>query len=159
MEGFPKELCGLWIDEEGKAVYIIKTKPLEFHTAIIFDLNDQLNKESIRIDEHLKKLTTRWVLDERREVYRLQIEAGVNFLGPTYNLYVSMVNDKPQNINLDEIENIRLYPEVQIGLYDDFEDDYGVPWGFNYKNFQKATAEVEKKFKKLVELEKDGTVK
>ncbi|MHA1188398.1 MAG: hypothetical protein ACTSSK_16330 [Candidatus Heimdallarchaeota archaeon] len=160
MEDFPEELCGLWIDEEGKAIYITKVKPLEFRTAIIFDFNKQLERISMKIDEHLKKLFTRWVLDERRTVSRLQIEAGIDFIGPTYNLYLSMVDNKPQNFKLDlkTIEDIRLYPEVQIGLYDDFEDDYGVPWGFPYKNYQKATSKIEKKFKELVAFDKDGTI-
>ena len=160
MEDFPEELCGLWIDEEGKAIYITKVKPQEFRTAIIFNFNKQLESKSMKIDEHLKKLFTRWVLDKQRTVSRLQIEAGIDFIGPTYNLYLSMVDNKPQNFKLDleKIEDIRLYPEVQMGLYDDFEEDYGVPWGFPYKNYQKASEEIEKKFKGLVAFDKDGSL-
>ncbi len=46
-----------------------------------------------------------------------------------------------------------------MGLYDDWEDDLGVPWGFPYKNFQKASLEIEKKFKELTTFNEDGSIK
>jgi len=160
MEDFPEELCGLWVDEDGKAIYITKVKPLEFRTTIIFDFNEQLENKTMKIDEHLKQLLTRWLPDEQRNVNRLQIEAGIQFLGPTYNLYLSKVDDKPQNFILKtyETENIVLYPEVQMGLYDDWEEDLGVSWGFPYKNYQKATLVIEKKFKELVSINESGLI-
>lgn len=160
MDDFPKEFCGLWIDEEGKAIYIVKTKPQEFRTAIIFDINSQLENNSIRIDEHLKQLLTRWVLDENRGVHRLQIEAGIQFVGPTYNIYLAKKDEKPADFILNSFntDNLVLYPEVQMGLYDDWEDDLGVPWGFPYKNFKKASKEIEKKFRILVEFDNMGLI-
>ena len=161
MKDFPDELCGLWIDEDGKAVFITKIELLVFKTAIIFDLEEQLEKNSIHIDEHLKRLTSNWVYDESREVFRLQIEAGIESIGPTYNLYVSSIGETSKSFDIDKakIVDIRLIPEVQIGLYDDFEDDLGVEWGFPYKNFQKASPELEKQFKEKVEFDSDGTIK
>ena len=160
MDDFPKEFCGLWIDEDGKAIYIVKTNPQEFRTAIIFDIYNQLENNSIRIDEHLKQLLTRWILDENRGVHRLQIEAGIQFVGPTYNIYLAKKNEKPADFVLDsfETDNLVLYPEVQMGLYDDWDDDLGVPWGFPYKNYYKATEKIGKKFKKLVTIDKNGLI-
>ena len=161
MEDFPEELCGLWIDECGKAVYIVKIEPLVFKTAIIFNLNEQLATESLHIDEHLKQLTTRWVLDEQRNIHRLQVEAGMEYVGPTYNLYVSSIGQSSLNFNFQsaKITDIRLIPEVQMGLYDDFEDDLGVEWGFPYENFQKASPEIEEQVKEKIEFENNGIIK
>jgi hypothetical protein len=160
MDDFPDELCGLWIDEDGKAVYIVKIETLEFKIAIIFDLYEQFENDSIRIDEHLKQLTAKWVLDEGRNIHRLQIEAGIDFIGPTYNLYVSKIGSSSQDFiyNERELDEIRLIPEVQMGLYDDWEDDLGVPWAFPYKNYQKATIAEEEKFQALIDFDEDGLI-
>ncbi|MFW9923178.1 MAG: hypothetical protein ACFFDW_07840 [Candidatus Thorarchaeota archaeon] len=144
MEDFPEELCGLWIDEDGRGVYIKKIKPLEFETTVIFDISNQLKKQVIHIDKNMRNLITRWTIDEQRRVKRLQVEVGMTFIGPTYNLYLSKNNENLQNL-VKESNDIRLYPEVQMGLYDDWEDDLGVPWAFPYKDYKKASRELETK--------------
>ncbi len=50
MEDFPKELGGLWVDEDRRVVYIIKTKPFFFKTAFIFNLLEQLKQISVDFD-------------------------------------------------------------------------------------------------------------
>jgi len=161
MEDFPEELCGLWIDEDGKAVYIVKIEPLVLKTAVIFDLPEQLESDSLHINEHLKQLSTNWVLDEKRKIHRLQIEAGIENIGPTYNLYVSSIGASSESFDIitAKIDDIRLIPEVQMGLYDDWEDDLGVEWGFPYKNYKKASKDIEEKFTANVVFEEDGTIK
>ncbi|NHJ87838.1 MAG: hypothetical protein FK734_20415 [Asgard group archaeon] len=149
MKDFPDELCGLWIDEIDRGVYIEKNEQLELQTTFIFDTTIQLKNNSLHIDEHLKNRITKWVLDEQRGAKRLQIEVGIDFVGPTYNLYLSKIIGNKQKL-IEELNNIELYPEVQMGLYDDWEDDLGVPWAFPYKNYQKATEELEKKLKELL---------
>ncbi|MEZ5002360.1 MAG: hypothetical protein R2730_04925 [Chitinophagales bacterium] len=41
-----------------------------------------------------------------------------------------MANDK------DEIENITVRPRIGMGLYDDWEEDLGVPWAFPLSDFK-----------------------
>lgn len=155
MENFPDSWCGLWIDEKGKALYIVKGEKESYRTTIIFDLINQLQKDQIHIDEHLKNLTTNWKEDKQRKIYRLQIEAGWDYIGPTFNLYYQLI-DEMENKKIDSQTppyEIELLPEVQMGLYDDMEDDYGVPWGFPYLNFRKAPKDIELKFLELGRLD------
>ncbi len=161
MKDFPEALCGLWCDEDGKAVYIVKIEPLVLKTAVIFNLIEQLEKGSLHIDEHLKQLSTRWAYDEQRKINRLQIEAGIENLGPTYNLYISSVGETPTSFNFTSfiLEEIILLPEVKMGLYDDYDDDLGVEWGFPYKNYQKTPEIIMEKFRMLVEFNENGTIK
>ena len=151
MDEFPDNWCGLWIDEKGKALFIKKCEKLIYKTTIIFDLLNQLQKDLIHINEHLKNLTTNWVFDKQRKINRLQIEVGLNYVGPTYNLYYGLIDNtesKPINSKIDPFK-IELLPEVQMGLYDDMEDDYGIPWGFPYFNYRKAPKDIEEKFLKF----------
>ncbi len=161
MTRFPEEFCGLWFDEDGKAIYIVKIEPLVLKTAVIFNLFEQLKKGSLHIDKHLKQLLTHWVYDKQRKIHRLQVEAGIENLGPTYNLYISSVGETPTSFNFTSfiLEEIRLLPEVQMGLYDDYDDDLGVNWGFPYKDYQKAPEIITDKFKLFVKFNENGTIK
>jgi hypothetical protein len=50
----------------------------------------------------------------------LRVEAGTPGLGPTYGLRVTR----------GEAGELVLLPGVGMGLYDDYDDDLGVPWAF-----------------------------
>jgi hypothetical protein len=50
----------------------------------------------------------------------LQVEAGTPGLGPTYRL----------DVGADDEGAVHLVPHVGMGLYDDYDDDLGVPWAF-----------------------------
>jgi hypothetical protein len=50
----------------------------------------------------------------------LQVEAGTPGLGPTYRLHVVT----------EPAGDVLLVPNVGMGLYDDYDDDLGVPWAF-----------------------------
>jgi len=141
MDDFPDDWCGLWVDEDGKAIFIKKIAPKVFKVTIVLNLLNQLHKKRLHIKKNLKNLTANWVLDINRKINRLQIEAGIENLGPTYNLYV---NVSPERSN--DLSKIELMPEVKMGLYDDWEDDFGVPWGFPYKSYRKAPSDLEVKF-------------
>lgn len=69
----------------------------------------------------------------------LRVEAGTEEIGPTYNLYFLVPQGQEVRLakNADEIEKIIIRPNVGMGLYDDWEDDLGVPWAFPLKDFQK----------------------
>ena len=74
MKDFPESWCGLWIAEDGKAVFIEKLEKKKFLATILFDFHKQIEKNNFHIDEHLKRLTTNWTLDSSRNIYRLQVE-------------------------------------------------------------------------------------
>lgn len=154
MEYFPNEFCGLWIDEDDRGVYIKKVTSHEFQTTILFNISHQIKNKKYHINEHLKNLITKWILDEMRGVKRLQIEVGVPFTGPTYNLYLSEKEiDIKDFVNI--VDKIRLLPEVQMGLYDDWDDDFGIPWAFPYKDYKKASIKLEKEIEKIFSLKKN----
>jgi len=58
---------------------------------------------------------------------RLEVELGMPGLGPT--LCLTYLDGPP-----------RLVPEVRMGLYDDWEDDFGVPWLFPLSTYRKPTS-------------------
>ncbi|NHJ86618.1 MAG: hypothetical protein FK734_14220 [Asgard group archaeon] len=151
MKVFPDNLLGLWIDEDNRAVFIFKNES-QYQTSIFFNIKEQLKKRKLKIENHLANLTTNWVLDEERNVYRFQIEVGLEFIGPTYNLYISGINEEPTDLKNDStlMEQLKLLPEVQMGLYDDWDDDFGVPWAFPYKNYERASGKLENIFKELL---------
>lgn len=73
---------------------------------------------------------TCWIDDEDR-IY-LEVEAGTSGIGPTYRLYAAQVDGESfQRASPDlDAPDLVLVPNTSIGLYDDFEDDLGVPWAY-----------------------------
>jgi hypothetical protein len=70
---------------------------------------------------------------------RLRLEwKGV---GPTYRLYF-VVEEENQKLRVatsdDLIEKIKIIPDIGMGLYDDWEDDLGVPWALPLSDYKKA---------------------
>jgi|GEM_PF-4280995 len=82
----------------------------------------------------------------------LQVEAGIQGLGPTYHLVFVIKNlngNDPEYIvakTTDKIGKVFALPEVQIGLYDDWEDDLGVPWAKPLLPLKHATQQEEDLF-------------
>ena len=62
----------------------------------------------------------------------LQVEAGTYHLGPTYNLHFGVMRDGVlHSARLwDFWRELFLVPSVGVGLYDDWENNLGVPWAF-----------------------------
>jgi hypothetical protein len=59
----------------------------------------------------------------------LEIEAGTEELGPTYRLYATVDAEFGRDVGRDTpAAHITLVPAMSIGLYDDYDDDLGVPW-------------------------------
>lgn len=53
---------------------------------------------------------------------------GLAGLGPTYDLvFVHDGAGRPAT-RVDPLSEVRAVPNVMMGLYDDYEDDLGVPW-------------------------------
>lgn len=141
-KSIPKAWCGVWVDKNGKQV-IIESTEHNFYAVTI--LNAKGESYEIELLENNKKNTIeligRFVTDTNGNPI-LQVEAGSNGVGPTYNLYfLTAESDQKLRLarNSDDLNNIVVKPNVGIGLYDEWEDDMGVPWAFPLENLKKLT--------------------
>lgn len=139
-KSIPKSWCGLWTDKNGKQVIIQPIVSRSYSVTVLdrfdnsfqIDLLENEKKETRHLTGHFTKDTNGNPL--------LQVEAGSNGIGPTYNLYF-LTADKDEKLKLaknsDNLGEIIIKPNVGMGLYDDWEDDLGVPWAFPLDNFKK----------------------
>lgn len=66
-------------------------------------------------------------------VLHLSVEAGTDEIGPRYHLYPMLCGADgalTRPAGNEPPGKLALVPEVTIGLYDDWDDDLGVPWAF-----------------------------
>tara|TARA_B100000678_G_C18215734_1_gene505209 strand:+ start:1510 stop:2013 length:504 start_codon:yes stop_codon:yes gene_type:complete len=143
-KSIPKAWCGLWADRNGKQVLIESTKH-HFYAVTVLDSGGEPFKIQLPGDtpKNTIGLTGSFGRDASGNP-TLQVEAGINDLGPTYNLYF-LVAESGQKLRLarnsDDLRHIIIKPNVGMGLYDDWEDDLGVPWAFPLEDFKKAKNE------------------
>jgi len=129
---WPTSWQGTWVSADGKAVTIefdsqvamVTVRPgvglPAYGSAPLLDGGTKA----------MEQLVAACHLDERG-LY-LDIEAGTPELGPTYRLYAAIESPTgwcaaPSDVRVDQIV---LLPATMIGLYDDYEDDLGVPWAY-----------------------------
>jgi len=139
-DSIPSSWEGEWVDKNGKRLIVESRGAGLYHVSI-------LSKEKDAFKIHLlnDQTTTTCELEARftKDVYKnpiLQVEAGVLGIGPTYNLYfLKRTLNKGCRLarNNDDLNKIIVRPSVGIGLYDDWEDDLGVPWAFPLEDFKK----------------------
>ncbi|MBF9132118.1 hypothetical protein I0C86_24640 [Plantactinospora sp. S1510] len=81
--------------------------------------------------KRIENLPTSLLVDEAGRQC-LEVEAGVPGLGPTYRLYAAVRDAAGLSIARGDVavDRIVLIPNTAIGLYDDFDDDLGVPWAY-----------------------------
>lgn len=139
-KSIPIKWCGKWIDKNGKQI-IIETTKHDFYVVSVLDAKGQ--PFEIDLFEEKTKPTTKLLsrfINDTNENSILQVEAGINDIGPTYNLYFLTTLDnqivRPAKKS-DDISKVIIRPEVRIGLYNDWEDDLGVPWAFPLEYFKK----------------------
>ncbi|GAA5190320.1 hypothetical protein GCM10023322_45180 [Rugosimonospora acidiphila] len=79
----------------------------------------------------IEDLPARCDTDQRGHRY-LEVEAGTVNLGPTYRLYAAREEADELRGAADDlpVERLVLVPEIVMGLYDDYDDDLGVPWAY-----------------------------
>ncbi len=139
-KSIPKSWCRLWTDKNEKQLIIQATKH-DFYSVTVLDKNgipfqiDLLGNKK----RNTKKLTGQFTKDTNGNPI-LQVEAGSNEIGPTLDLYflTTKGNDEYRLAkNTDDIDKIIIKPSVGMGLYDDWEDDLGVPWAFPLEDFKK----------------------
>ena len=138
-KSIPKTWCGLWTDKNGKQL-IIETTKHDFYIITILDKNGKPFEIDL-LGESMKKtrsLTANFSRDTNGNPF-LQVEAGTNEIGPTYDLYFLTLLNQEMKLakNSDDIEQLIIKPKVGMGLYYDWEDDLGVPWAFPLENFKK----------------------
>ena len=139
-KSIPNSWCGFWADKNGKQIVIESTKH-DIYDVSVLDANGQ--PYEIELLEGNKRdtirLTGRFATDTNGNPI-LQVEAGSNDIGPTYNLYF-LTAKRDQELrrakNFDDLDYIIIRPNVGLGLYDDWDDDLGVPWAFPLEDFKK----------------------
>lgn len=135
----PKSWLGCWIDKNGKCLEIKEEKG-----SFLVSVQDNHGQfYLITLLEEKKKATKdlvgKFSLDNNNNPF-LHIEAGEIGLGPTYNLYfLSLKENGSYRLarDTDKLDNVIISPNVGLGLYDDWEDDLGVPWAFPLEEFNK----------------------
>jgi hypothetical protein len=137
----PKSWHGQWKDEYGRKL-IIKGSQHGFYVVTVLDPNGQ--PYEIDLLENKKKktlsLTSRFTVDTDKNPI-LQVEAGSKNIGPTYDLHFLSKdkNDSESNArNSDDIDRVYIKTNVGMGLYNDWEDDLGVPWAFPLSIYHKV---------------------
>ena len=142
MDAIPTTWMGEWMDESGRTITIDMLNDKEFIVSIRnpdghpFKLN-RFGFQLFRSQTIALKTSFTTDKDGRQ---LLQVEAGKVGLGPTYKLYF-VANGEGETIRPascdDAIDNVRIMPEIGMGLYDDWEDDLGVPWALPLSAYRK----------------------
>ncbi len=112
------DFAGLWVDEEGRALYVDGA----FVTVTESLIGPPFRKPLLVWHGRTAAMPAKLV-DKDGDTY-LQVEAGTVDLGPTYQLHL-----------MDDM----LVPVLGLGLYDDFDDDLGVPWAIPLLPWRRAT--------------------
>jgi hypothetical protein len=129
----PRHWLGTWIDSNGKAVTIesdgqaltVTVRPgvglAPYTSATLLDGGTKA----------IERLEAACHLDAKRGRF-LEVETGTAEIGPTYRLYAAI--DSPTGWRAADVDvlvdQLVLIPNTIIGLYDDFDDDLGVPWAY-----------------------------
>ena len=127
----PDALAGWWVADDGKAVL------LERHgDGLVVTVCPAVGAPPYRSARlvlrrrRIRRLPGEWVVDGQDRTC-LQIEAGIRGAGPTYRLHPALetpdgdLHPAPPGTAADQLV---LVPATGVGLYDEYEDDLGVPW-------------------------------
>jgi len=119
---------GLWVDPRGRVLFVGPAKRdgrNESQLEAEVTLTDGVTGTAFQAKGlGLRKRPTR-DLPATVADGELRVEVGDVGLGPTLHLQLG-----PDGL---------LVPRVQMGLYDDWEEDLGVPWAFPLETYRRAT--------------------
>jgi hypothetical protein len=137
-KSLPKNWLGHWVDINGKTILIEES--FGEYAVSVFDKNGNPYTIDLLGDDTKSTIKLKAIIEEDTDGKpMLQVEAGTEEIGPTYQLY--FITKKESNYRIakpaDPIDKILIKPNVGMGLYDDWEDDLGVPWAFPLEPFQK----------------------
>ncbi len=143
MKSIPTTWTGNWVDDIGRTLTIEVANDREYKVSI-----KDNSGIPFKIDWTGFGLLDKKTTDLKSEITKdndgrqhLQVEAGMVGVGPTYRLYfvVEEENEKQRLATIDDqIEKIKIKPDIGIGLYDDWEDDLGVPWALPLSDYKKV---------------------
>ncbi|HEX5596848.1 MAG TPA: hypothetical protein VFX61_12665 [Micromonosporaceae bacterium] len=131
--GWPTSWAGTWVAPDAKTVRLIREDRGIFVT--VSPGPDQPPYLSAPLldggTKRIERLPASFQVDEEGRRY-LEIEAGEPGLGPTYRLYAAVEDAAGLRIARGEVsvDRLVLYPNTAIGLYDDWDDDLGIPWAY-----------------------------
>ena|SRR5688572_24933634 len=144
MKAIPAAWLGNWVDDIGRTLTIEPAGDHHHYKVSIrdqsgnpFDVDNTGFSESEKKTLDLRSLLT---IDNKGKQH-LQVEAGMVGFGPTYRLYFAIeTEDKHLRlaVNTDPVEKILIKPDIGMGLYDDWEDDLGVPWALPLNDYKKV---------------------
>ena len=136
----PNRWIGRWVDKNGKSLEI-KEEKLKSYLVSVRDKEGQFYSIHLLGNKEIstENLISRFNTDIEKKPY-LEVEAGTYGLGPTFNLYFIAEGDNGEfqlAQDSDNIDKVRIRPRVGMGLYDDWDDDLGVPWAYPLEDFKK----------------------
>lgn len=130
---WPNSWLGTWVSTDGKAVTIESddralTVTIRPGVGLAPCVSATLLGGGTKAIERLAAVCH---LDHKRGRY-LEVEAGTAEIGPTYRLYAAIDSPEGWRTANDDVpvDQLVLIPNTTIGLYDDFDDDLGVPWAY-----------------------------
>jgi hypothetical protein len=132
-ETWPSSWVGTWTAQDGKTVTIGQST--RGMTVTVRPAPDQPSYLSAELLEggtkRIERLPASCQVDNEGRRY-LEIEAGSPGLGPTYRLYAAVEGPEGLRKAHDDaaVDRLVLVPNTMIGLYDDWDDDLGVPWAY-----------------------------
>jgi hypothetical protein len=139
-DGLDPELrpfLGLWIDTQGRALFVKRVGD-GVRVSVAPGITAAPYKQSgLVFDFPTNDLEARL---SKQQSQTLEVEAGSPGLGPTYRLERTSSGNRDGNPRrFPETSGDRLLPSVHMGLYDDYDDDFGVPWAFPLEPYRRAT--------------------
>ena len=137
----PSSWCGLWMDKSLRQIQITPTRGPQHYQLSIYRKNRKPFKISLLNDDTVKTRGLPAILkwNSEQSCSYLEIEAGSNGIGPTYELYFwyrGKGGIRPALL-LDKAEKVFIRPNIGLGLYGDWEEDLGVPWAWPLQDYKK----------------------
>ena len=134
MTRWPQQWVGLWVADDGKAV-LIEIRRRSILVSVAPSVGVRTYESAELLDgsrKRISRLDAIPLLDEEGRRF-LQVEAGTPDVGPTYRLYPAVEPVRGHFDRADDsidVVDVVLLPTTVIGLYDDWDDDMGVPWAY-----------------------------
>jgi hypothetical protein len=136
----PDTWLGSWVDTNGKQILLKNAGDNNYYVTVL-DLDGKAFEIQLLDGKIISTidLPAKFAKDTNENPI-LQIEAGSAGLGPTYDLYFLTVKGNGERrlaSDNDRLTDVIIIPNIGMGLYDDWEDDLGVPWAFPLMDFKK----------------------
>lgn len=131
---WPRLWTGMWCTDDGRSV-TIERKGRDVLVTVQPTAHTAPYSSAALLDGERKAISRLRARTERDACggVHLSVEAGTDGLGPCYHL-APMIHGTDGALvrptGHEPPSSLVLVPHVTIGLYDDWEDDIGVPWAY-----------------------------